>query len=69
MLFKFLTGKEIGPLQTGLILSQVGGLVMIFIVLNAVGLGDHPTAALLVGTMLAVACSAEHLIFYELHVL
>ena len=30
------------------------GLVMIFIVLNAVGLGDHPTAALLVGTMLAV---------------
>ena len=30
------------------------GLVMIFIVLNAVGLGDHPTAALLVVTMLAV---------------
>jgi hypothetical protein len=30
MLFKFLTGKEIGPLQTGLILSQVGGLLMIF---------------------------------------
>ena len=30
------------------------GLVMIFVVLNAVGLGDHPTAMLLVGTMLAV---------------
>lgn len=30
------------------------GLVMIFIVLNAVGLGDHPTALLLVGTMLSV---------------
>ncbi|SVA12704.1 uncharacterized protein METZ01_LOCUS65558, partial [marine metagenome] len=26
MLFKFLTGKEIGHLQTGLILSQIGGL-------------------------------------------
>ena len=33
MLFKFLTGKEIGPLQTGLILSQVGGLIMIFMAL------------------------------------
>ena len=33
MLFKFLTGKEIGPLQTGLILSQVGGLFMIFMAL------------------------------------
>ena len=30
MLFKFLTGKEIGHLQTGLILSQVGGLILIF---------------------------------------
>ena len=30
MFFKFLIGKEIGPLQTGLILSQVGGLLMIF---------------------------------------
>ena len=30
------------------------GLVMIFIVLDAVGLGDHPQAALIVGTMLAV---------------
>ena len=30
MLFKFLTGKEMGALQTGLILSQVGGLFMIF---------------------------------------
>jgi proton glutamate symport protein len=30
------------------------GLVMIFIVLGAVGLGDHPGAALIVGTMLAV---------------
>ena len=30
MLFKFLTGKEIGHLQTGLILSQVGGIIMIF---------------------------------------
>ena len=30
MLFKFLTGKEIGHLQTGLILSQVGGLLLIF---------------------------------------
>ena len=33
MLFKFLAGKEIGPLQTGLILSQVGGLFMIFMAL------------------------------------
>ena len=31
MLFKFLTGKEIGHLQTGLILSQVGGLLLVFI--------------------------------------
>lgn len=30
------------------------GLVMIFIVLDAVGLGDHPGAAMIVGTMLAV---------------
>jgi hypothetical protein len=30
MLFKFLTGKEIGHLQTGLILSQIGGLLLIF---------------------------------------
>ena len=30
MLFKFLTGKEIGHFQTGLILSQFGGLLMIF---------------------------------------
>ena len=30
MLFKFLTGKEIEHLQTGLILSQFGGLLMIF---------------------------------------
>ncbi len=30
------------------------GLVMIFIVLDAVGLGDHPQAAIIVGTMLAV---------------
>ena len=30
MLFKFLTGKEIGHLQTGLILSQIGGLILIF---------------------------------------
>ena len=30
MLFQFLTGKEIGHLQTGLILSQVGGLILIF---------------------------------------
>ena len=30
MLFKFLTGKEIGHLQTGLILSQVGGLLLVF---------------------------------------
>jgi len=29
-LFKLLTGKEIGHLQTGLILSQVGGIIMIF---------------------------------------
>ena len=33
MLFKFQIGKEIGPLQTGLILSQVGGLFMIFMAL------------------------------------
>ena len=31
MLFKFLTGKEIGHLQTGLILSQVWGLLLVFI--------------------------------------
>ena len=31
MLFKFLTGKEIGHLETGLILSQVGGLLLVFI--------------------------------------
>jgi len=30
MLFKFLTGKELGHVQTGLILSQVGGLLVIF---------------------------------------
>ena len=30
------------------------GLVMIFIVLGAVGLGDHPGAGVIVGTMLAV---------------
>jgi|TARA_B100000586_G_C19969975_1_gene367394 hypothetical protein len=30
MLFKFLTGKEIDNLQAGLILSQFGGLLMIF---------------------------------------
>ena len=30
MLFKFLTGKKIGHLQTGLILSQIGGLILIF---------------------------------------
>ena len=29
MLVKFLTGEEIGHLQTGLILSQVGGLILI----------------------------------------
>jgi len=34
MLFKFLTGKEIGHLQTGLILSQVGGLLLVFIGLH-----------------------------------
>ena len=30
MLFKFLNGKEIGHLQTGLILSQIGGLLLVF---------------------------------------
>ena len=30
MLFRLLTGKEIGHLQTGLILSQVGGIILIF---------------------------------------
>jgi len=30
MLFKFLTGTEIGHLQTGLILSQIGGLLLVF---------------------------------------
>ena len=30
MLFRLLTGKEIGYLQTGLILSQVGGIILIF---------------------------------------
>ena len=29
-MFKFLTGKEIGHLQTGLILSQTGGLLIVF---------------------------------------
>ena len=29
-MFKFLTGKEIGNLQTGLILSQIGGLLIVF---------------------------------------
>ena len=29
-MFKFLTGKEIGHLQTGLILSQIGGLLIVF---------------------------------------
>ena len=33
MLFKLLTGKDIGHLQTGLILSQVGGIIMIFMCL------------------------------------
>ena len=33
MLFKFLTGKEISNLQTGLIFSQAAGLVWIFIAL------------------------------------
>ena len=30
MLFKLLNGKEIGHLQTGLILSQIGGLLLVF---------------------------------------
>ena len=30
MLFRLLTGKAIGHLQTGLILSQVGGIILIF---------------------------------------
>ena len=30
MLFRLLTGKEKGHLQTGLILSQVGGIILIF---------------------------------------
>ncbi len=30
MLFKFLTGNSVGNLQAGLILSQFGGLLMIF---------------------------------------
>ena len=29
-MFKFLTGKEISHLQTGLILSQIGGLLIVF---------------------------------------
>jgi len=33
-LFKFLTGKEISNLQTGLIFSQAAGLVGIFIALQ-----------------------------------
>jgi len=33
MLFKFLTGKELGQLQTGLILSQLGGFLLVFIAL------------------------------------
>ena len=31
MLFKFLTGKEISNLQTGLIFSQAAGLIWVFI--------------------------------------
>ena len=30
MLFKFLTGKELGQLQTGMILSQLGGFLLVF---------------------------------------
>ena len=33
MLFKFLTGKEISNLQTGLIFSQAAGLLWVFLVL------------------------------------
>lgn len=59
-------GFELGIAQQFIIvitafLASVGaaaipsaGLVMIFIVLDAVGLGDHPGAAMIVGTMLAV---------------
>lgn len=35
MLFKFLIGNSIGNLQTGLILSQFGGLLMIFMAFMA----------------------------------
>ena len=37
MLFKFLTGNSIGNLHAGLILSQFGGLLMIFMALGVVG--------------------------------
>ena len=35
MLFKFLTGNSISNLQSGLILSQFGGLLMIFMAFMA----------------------------------
>ena len=37
MLFKFLIGNSIGNLHAGLILSQFGGLLMIFMALGVVG--------------------------------
>lgn len=36
MLFRFLTGKEIGHLHAGLILSQVGGIILIFMALMVI---------------------------------
>ena len=41
MLFKYLTGTAIGNLQAGLILSQFGGLLMIFMAFIAGGKMDE----------------------------
>ena len=54
MLFKFLTGKEIGHLQTGLILSQFGGFLIVFTALlfmsspNDVTTGAEPPVIIFV---------------------
>ena len=41
MLFKYLTGTAIGNFQSGLILSQFGGLLMIFMAFIAGGKMDE----------------------------
>lgn len=44
MLFKFLTGQELGHLQTGLILSQLGGFLLIFTALLFMSSADSGTS-------------------------